>query len=385
MLEVLNVDILIVDDTIENIKLLSEILDVHNISFSRSGEEALNLLQEESYDLILLDIMMPGIDGYETCERLRKLPLHTETPLIFLTAKSDNESILKAFKAGGQDYIVKPFNTLELQARVKNQLLYKQYQNEQQQKLLIEREKNQAKDLSLLQQTKMAQMGESFSMMAHQWKQPLSAIMAISNGLLTQIQLSQVNAKDLQKNLEDITQSVEHLTRTINEYKSFFKPKYSFEKITPDELIHKVLLLNQHTLKLNNIELTIHFSDKHLVFSTLVNEIIQVFLVIIQNSIDAYKQNNKLGKIEISFTNSAKDLYIDISDEAGGVNDSDLSKIFELNFTNKGQDGLGVGLYMSKIIIEEHLKGSIAVSNIDQGSRFSIVLPLNTTDLKHLE
>ena len=379
--EFYKVEILIVDDTIENLKLLTEVLDEHNISFARSGEEALSLLREEEYDLILLDIMMPGIDGYETCERLRKIPMHVETPVIFLTAKSDNESILKAFSAGGQDYIVKPFNTLELQARVKNQLLYKQYQNELKQKIAIEREKNQAKDLSLLQQTKMAQMGESFSMMAHQWRQPLSTIMAISNKILTQIQLSDDSSEDLQKDLEDITKNVAHLDTTINEYKSFFKPKRGFEQTDPNEIINKVLLLNSHDLKQNSIELNIHFGDKHFGFHTLVNELIQVFLVIIQNSVDAYKEKNTQGKIEISFTSSGKDLIIDIKDEAGGVSEADLPKIFELNFTNKGKDGLGIGLYMVKKIIEDHLGGSIGVSNVGLGAKFSITLPLDITAL----
>jgi len=375
--------ILIVDDTVENLKLLNEVLDAHDVSFSRSGEEALSLLEKEEYDLILLDIMMPGIDGYTTCQRLRNFPHHAETPVIFLTAKSDNESILKAFSSGGQDYIVKPFNTLELQARVKNQLLYKKYQNELKNKITIEQEKNRAKDLSLLQQSKMVQMGESFSMMAHQWRQPLSTIMAISNGILTQIELAQITPEDLKKDLNNITQSVEHLNRTINEYKSFFKPKHSFEQTNANEIVNKVLLLNKHALQDNNIKLNVHMADKNFIFNTLDNELIQVFLVIIQNSIDAYISKKLTGDIDLDISHTDEHLNITFTDHAGGVDEVDLPKIFELNFTNKGDDGMGVGLYMVKKIIIDHLNGTINASNTQQGVKFSITLPLDITSQKN--
>jgi len=141
-------EILIVDDTIENIKLVADLLADFDTSFARSGEEALKLLEEESFDLILMDVMMPGLDGYETCKQLREMPNSAETPVIFLTAKTDNESIIKAFASGGQDFLSKPFHTEELRARVKSQLITKRYQDRLKEQLHLAKEKNTVEKLS---------------------------------------------------------------------------------------------------------------------------------------------------------------------------------------------------------------------------------------------
>jgi len=117
-------NILIVDDVLENIQVALNILkeDSYNFSYAKDGEEALRLLNKGNFDLILLDIMMPGIDGYEVCRRMKKDPRLTDIPVIFLTAKADTDSLSKAFEVGGLDYITKPFHANELLARVKTHL-----------------------------------------------------------------------------------------------------------------------------------------------------------------------------------------------------------------------------------------------------------------------
>jgi len=121
-------NILIVDDVIENIQVAMNILkeDSYNFSYAKSGEDALSLTKESDFDLVLLDIMMPGIDGYEVCRRLHKDPNYSDVPIIFLTAKADTDSMAQGFEVGGVDYIIKPFHANELLARVKTHLeLYK--------------------------------------------------------------------------------------------------------------------------------------------------------------------------------------------------------------------------------------------------------------------
>ncbi|RLA79397.1 MAG: two-component system response regulator [Epsilonproteobacteria bacterium] len=127
--------ILIVDDTPKNVQLVANLLNSYDTAFALSGEQALEMIQEDSFDLILLDVMMPGIDGYETCSRLRKIDAYDKVPVIFLTAKSDNESILKGFDVGGQDFVTKPFNTKELLSRVNTFLKLKSFEDEQQIKI----------------------------------------------------------------------------------------------------------------------------------------------------------------------------------------------------------------------------------------------------------
>ncbi len=120
----LSFNILIVDDVIDNIQIAMNILkeENYNFSFATSGEEAITLLEHNHFDLVLLDIMMPGMDGYEVCRRIQNMPEHKDTPVVFLTAKSDIDSVTKAFSSGGIDYITKPFHPEELIARIRTHL-----------------------------------------------------------------------------------------------------------------------------------------------------------------------------------------------------------------------------------------------------------------------
>jgi|LGVE01.1.fsa_nt_gb signal transduction histidine kinase len=141
--------VLIVDDEPNNIRVVGNMLrgDDYEIALARSGKEALARVKSNSVDLILLDIMMPGMDGYEVCEHLIKDPETKDIPVIFLTAKTDTDSIIEGFKIGGQDYITKPFNSAELLTRVRTHLKLKRNQdmllhsNEQLQREVAERKK----------------------------------------------------------------------------------------------------------------------------------------------------------------------------------------------------------------------------------------------------
>lgn len=159
-------NILIVDDVVENIQVAMNILKEEDylFSFAADGFEALELIENENFDLILLDIMMPKLDGFEVCRRLKSNEKHQDIPIIFLTAKTDIDSIAKGFELGGVDYIVKPFHPEELLSRVKNHLelfqakkilkknnltlTYKS--NAQQKRLLQELEDNQREMIYIL-------------------------------------------------------------------------------------------------------------------------------------------------------------------------------------------------------------------------------------------
>jgi len=159
-------NILVVDDVVENIQVAMNVLkeDNYNLTFALSGEEALSLINENSYDLILLDIMMPIMDGYEVCRQIKKDINNKEIPIIFLTAKTNIESISEAFELGAVDYITKPFNPDELLARVRNHIeLYQSRQilaqhnlslrikhKKEKKRLLTELEKNQREIIYIL-------------------------------------------------------------------------------------------------------------------------------------------------------------------------------------------------------------------------------------------
>jgi len=161
-----NFNLLVVDDVVENIQVAMNVLkeENYNLSFALNGEEALELIKGSSFDLILLDIMMPGMDGYEVCQKLKSDDYTKDIPVIFLTAKIDIESISKGFELGAVDYISKPFNPEELIARVATHLeLYKSRllltQNnlniqvkakKEKQRLLSELERNQREIIYIL-------------------------------------------------------------------------------------------------------------------------------------------------------------------------------------------------------------------------------------------
>lgn len=123
-----NANILIVDDIPSNIRLMVSILDEHgySVSYAQNGDNAIELCSKTDFDLILLDVMMPGMDGFEVCEAMKELEYCKDIPVIFLTARTDQESILKGFETGGVDYVTKPFSEKELLVRIRTHLELKQ-------------------------------------------------------------------------------------------------------------------------------------------------------------------------------------------------------------------------------------------------------------------
>ncbi len=120
-------NILIVDDISKNIQVLGNVLreEGYQLSFATGGPQAVEMASAERFDLILLDVMMPGMDGFEVCRRLKELPTAMDVPIIFLTAKAETESVVKGFEVGAVDYVAKPFNARELLARVRTHLALK--------------------------------------------------------------------------------------------------------------------------------------------------------------------------------------------------------------------------------------------------------------------
>jgi len=126
--------ILIVDDVPKNIQVIANLLgdEEYDISYATNGNQALDQVEETDFDLVLLDVMMPEMDGYEVCREIKKRRFSNEVPIIFITAKTDEDSLLEAFEAGGQDYVTKPFKAPELMARIKTHLKLKEFEDSQQ-------------------------------------------------------------------------------------------------------------------------------------------------------------------------------------------------------------------------------------------------------------
>ncbi len=236
-------------------------------------------------------------------------------------------------------------------------------------------EKNREKDKQLLQQSRLAQMGEMIAMIAHQWRQPLTAISATSATLELKASMGKLDNDTAQQKARDISDFSQHLSRTIDDFRDFFKPNKRKEKMTFSKIIESSLKIIHDKLKTKNILLETDYKCKGSIH-VYVNELRQVTLNLIKNAEDALVEKEiKNPTIIIKCYSNEHEAVLEISDNAGGVPEEIIDKIFDPYFSTKTQkDGTGLGLYMSKMIIEEHCGGVLSVSNGKDGAIFRIVI-----------
>ncbi|MDD3591051.1 MAG: FIST N-terminal domain-containing protein [Sulfurovum sp.] len=236
--------------------------------------------------------------------------------------------------------------------------------------------KNREKDQLLLHQSKLAQMGEMINMIAHQWRQPLNAISSVSSSLLLKSQLNILDRETLESKLKDINTYIEHLSTTINDFREFFRPNREKEITDIVEVISSLKSIIGDQLISDNISLEITIEHPLKPIFSYPNEIKQVILNLIKNAKDAIKSHSPAnGKITIHVKASGKHIAISVTDNGGGIPTEVREKIFEPYFTTKEQDGTGIGLYMSNVIVRQHLNGSLAFYNTQDGTTFVIKLP----------
>ena len=235
--------------------------------------------------------------------------------------------------------------------------------------------KNREKDQLMLRQSRLAQMGEMLSMIAHQWRQPLSAISATTNVLLLKNAKKEYEQNLFNERLEKIVHYSQHLSKTIDDFRGFFSPNKKKTHTTYDDIIHSVLGIMDISLKNKNITLIQELSCHHTLY-TYPGEIKQVILNLISNAKEAF-EGSAIDNPTITIRTYAKNeqCHLEVIDNAGGISPKIISQIFEPYFSTKqAKDGTGLGLYMSKVIIEEHCDGALNVKNTQEGSLFSIVL-----------
>ena len=242
-------------------------------------------------------------------------------------------------------------------------------------KVKIEVEKNLKKDSILIHRSRLAQMGEMMSLIAHQWKQPLSAISATSSGLHIKIELDMYDKEFFLNSLTKIEELVNHLSTTIDDFSNFFKPSKIKKEFYLYEAVNKALSIATYSLSKKSIDLVLDL-DKSLRVKTFQNELIQVLLNIIKNAENILiKREIENPKIYIRLFEKDGKKIIEIEDNAGGIDKKIISKIFEPYFSTKAtKDSTGLGLYMSRFIVEDSLGGELKVRNSENGAVFSIIL-----------
>ncbi|NPA60016.1 MAG: PAS domain S-box protein, partial [Epsilonproteobacteria bacterium] len=242
-------------------------------------------------------------------------------------------------------------------------------------KIAFEVDKHRQKDQQLFQQSRLAQMGEMISMIAHQWRQPLSAISSTSGAINLKARLGKLDNQTARTLSEDISQYTKHLSTTIDDFREFFKSNKDLKQTTYTELINGVLKIIESSIKTQHIELILEL-DNNDSFYTYPNEIRQVILNLIKNAEDVLLEKEiKSPYIKIRTYKEDTKLILEVVDNGGGVPDEIKENIFDPYFSTKTKkDGTGLGLYMSKTIIEEHCHGKLSLSNSDDGAIFKIIL-----------
>ena len=341
-----------------------------NVTAAVNGQEALDIIKKDDkkYSLILTDYNMPVMDGMELTFKLREIYNKDSLGIIVLSSSDQPEISTIFIKIGANDFINKPYTDVEFKTRINSNL-----------ELLDIFEQSRKKDQHLFRSEKMASMGEMIGNIAHQWRQPLSAISSLVSGFKVQKNIGiDIEEEELDEAFDTIFERTQFLTQTIDDFRNFTKEDKNIEQINSKKIITRVIsILNANIINLQ-IKLDINLED-NCIFTGLSGEISQVILNIINNSIDILKyQERDDKKITISTYKQNDEIIIKIQDNAGGIPEDILHKIFEPYFTTKHQSqGTGIGLYMSKNIIEQHHNGIITASNDKNGAIFTIIIPIN--------
>ena len=234
------------------------------------------------------------------------------------------------------------------------------------------------KEELMIAQSRHAAMGEMISMIAHQWRQPISVISMAANNILADIQLDMIDNDELRENTESMIQQTTYLSQTIEDFRDFFRPNKSKEVTTPKKVLDESLKIMDKALENHDIKVEI-IKDENLNISIYSRELLQVFLNILKNAKEALQKNRKDNRlIEIEIIKKATTSRTIIRDNAGGIKEQILDKIFDPYFSTKSEKGgTGLGLYMCKTIIEKHFNGEIGVYNDKKGACFYVDIPLH--------
>jgi len=227
---------------------------------------------------------------------------------------------------------------------------------------------------AMFSQSRLAQAGELISMISHQWRQPISKIASITSGLRFEMMMSgKVDLEVLDKKFEEIEDYTEFLSETIDDFREFYKPKKDKEFVFVLPLIEKSLSFLENSILKKSINLSKEFDEDAKIY-LYQNELMQVIINIVQNAIEF---SDKGALIRIKTISKPKEYIITIEDEAGGIKSEHIHKIFDAHFStkvNKNSTNLGLGLYVSKVIIEKHFNGKLEVESKNNRSKFTIRL-----------
>ena len=244
-------------------------------------------------------------------------------------------------------------------------------------------EKNMEAQKIMIHQSRLAQMGEMISMIAHQWRQPLGSISTVLMSIKLKSTLNKFDLNSdegkaqhkafIETSIDKMDGYVKYLTSTIDDFRHFFKPEQNYEHVSLDEMIQNTINIIGKSLEISAITVRIN-NTSHATLLTYGKKVTQVLMNIVKNAHDAIVEHKiENGTIWLNAYEDNDTFVIEIEDNAGGIKPEIMVKIFDPYFSTKNEkNGTGLGLYMSKMIIEQHCHGTLGVENTDIGVKFTL-------------
>jgi len=249
-------------------------------------------------------------------------------------------------------------------------------------KLLVrqEIEKNKEQQFHLLQQNRLSLKGEMISMIAHQWKQPLNNLSIINQMLVLDFESGQLDRQTIHEFNHESSKQIKQMSQTISDFTNFFSPEVNAREFYLKDVVRQSLDFLKPILVKERIVVSLNMTCKtEILLHGYPNELGQMIINILNNAKDVLIERTiKERKIWVKAERIEQEIHLSIEDNGGGIPMEIMNKIFDPYFSTKAKNGTGLGLYMSKMIIEEHMNGRLLVSNSDYGARFEIILPIFT-------
>jgi len=353
-----------------------------NIIVAKDGQEGVAKCMSEKPDIVITDINMPVMSGLDMVKEIKKSDL--SLPIIFLSASTDVKHFSQAVNLNADGFVLKPLvhsHLLEVIEKTVDNIiarkLAQKYKNELETRVEEEMKKNIETVKMLKQQSKLAQMGEMIGAVIHHWRQPLSIINQITQDISDTYRYGELDEAYIDESTEKILYQVRYLFDNIEDLRSFFKPDKAKKEFSVIHIFEAVLTFMKKHFLSNGIEIDIVEKQKEINLFGYSDEFKQVIINLLSNSKEAFLRNPdiKNKKVYVEIAQDDDFTTVMIKDNAGGVDEEVLEHIFEAYYTTKAEvEGAGIGLFISKVIIENSFGGSISARNADDGAEFLIRL-----------
>ncbi|QKF67787.1 two-component system sensor histidine kinase/response regulator fusion protein [Arcobacter venerupis] len=368
--------ILLVDDDTKNLQVAMNILKDYNVIYAQSGDKALDLLEKNKFDLILLDVVMPVMDGYYVCSKIKQNEKTKKIPVIFLTVKDDEKDIVRGFELGAVDYITKPFYSEVLLKRVEVHLKLASVMNELQVvntnlNVLVKEQVSQIrqKDEIIVRQSKISAMASIIDVISLQWKHPLDKIKLYLQSLdLKLANIDEFKSDDIFKRT---LVEVNKLDEIMIDFHKFFNNQKNKEDVNLQVSLDNAIFSLKD--ELNSLNIILNIKGNNLLSLNIVfDEIKHIFNKLIAKSIENFKSSEFLDKkqIDVSFEEKNDTIYIIYSDNANNY-DKNLMEKYLLTTNSFNYSNFDLGFYLVKVFVEKNF-GLLSVKKTEDGIKYII-------------